>query len=59
MKNKKIQCKVKRVWENELMRWRGYVEVNGETTTCEYIRTTKKAALQDAKILKEGKNENV
>ena len=56
---KKIKYGAKRVWENELMRWRGYVEVNGKTITCEYIRTTKKAALHDAKILKEGKNENV
>jgi hypothetical protein len=56
---KKIKYGAKRVWENELMRWRGYIEVNGKITVCEYIRTTKKAALQDAKILKEGKNENV
>ena len=53
MKKQKISCKVKRVWENELMRWRGYIEVNDKITMCEYIRTTKKAALQDAKILKE------
>lgn len=51
---KKIRYGAKRIWENELMRWRGYIEVNDKITMCEYIRTTKRAALQDAKIFREG-----
>ena len=51
---KKIKCGAKRVWENELMRWRGYVEVNDKTIECKYLCITQKDAIKDAKKLKEG-----
>lgn len=52
---KKIKYGAKRIWENDLVRYRGYIVVDDMIRHCEYIRTTKKAALQDAKILKEGR----
>lgn len=48
---KKIKYGAKRIWENELIRWRGYIEVNGKITVCEYVHTTRKDAIKDAKKL--------
>ena len=52
---RKIIHGAKRVWENELVRWRGYIVVDDDTITCEYIRTTRKDAIKDAKKLSEEK----
>lgn len=48
---KKLKYGAKRIWENDLMRWRGYVEINGEIVMHEYLRITRKDAMKDAKNL--------